>query len=92
MIIFSFFLKIPPHGLCFLDLGDANRLNIRVRLAATDLNFQTIFTTKMLQTLKVLGVPFLVDQQQTFISLLRSVTTFPNAGGGQSALTFDFDP
>lgn len=35
----------------------------------------------MLQTLKVLGVPFLVDQQQTFISLLRSVTTFPNAGG-----------
>lgn len=75
-----------------MDLGDANRLNIRVRLAATDLNFQTIFTTKMLQTLKVLGVPFLVDQQQTFISLLRSVTTFPNAGGGQSALTFDFDP
>lgn len=36
----------------------------------------------MLQTLKVLGVPFLVYQQQTFISLLRSVTTFPNAGGG----------
>lgn len=60
MIIFSFFLKIPPppHGLCFLDLGDANRLNIRVRLAATDLNFQTIFTTKMLQTLKVLGRAF----------------------------------
>lgn len=81
--LFIFFEDTPPpHGFCFLDLGDANRLNIRVHLAATDLNFQTIFTTKMLQTLKVLGVPFLVDQQQTFISLLRSVTTFPNAGGG----------